>query len=439
MKKKTEIKKQKLISYFKDYMEKSTTGRGLFGCLSFEEEDDDSDKIIYANIQMNGYKFIIEYGLVGDILVNLEHYIQYQNDDSLFDISDIFTLFDIDDFKSYTFLENTENGMVDSAIDTLLDMMQKYDYDIRKAGESDNFKKLVDTKKEDAWKLESDKTKIRDAMHLGSAHTRYRRNPTEKNKQRYIKELENFESKGRLASEDKRLLDKLRSGQNIVIEQEQEDFDHRYRVANMIIIAIASVAIFIVCFAVYGILWYTRSKLGLLIVEPASVLAIIISAVAFSLGFDWGIAPRIAKKIVEKNGVKISKNIDQDIFRSKGQRFFAYHIAPIVLPIFGVITFIMGAPSTIMTDNAFVDYTFGTKNETPYSQLEIYSVEGQSVDDKFEKYDYPYYCFVEESGAVHEFGPVKKNDDIARASEIFEKNNITPTPIKTTDLLYDFE
>lgn len=440
MKKKKDNKKEKLITYFKEYMEKATASRGLASYLSFEEEDNDGDKIIYANIDMNGYSFIIEYGLVGDTFINLEHYIKYKNDETLFDIAEIFALFDIDDFKSYSFLENTENGMVDKAIDTLLDMVQKYDFDIRKAGEGSNFKKLADTKQKDSWMQDSEKVRIRDAMRLGTAHTNYRRKPNEKNKQKYIKELENFENKGRLAAEDKRILDKLKAGKDIKFELEQDDIDHDYGIKFVIIASIFTAISFAICFGVFGVLYYLRSKEGLLVINTSSYLAIAISAIAFSIGFDWGVAPRLARKLVEKKGHKVSKNVDDTVLTNKLQKFIAYYIAPVFMPLVGAIIFIMGAPSLIMSDTSIIDYSFVTKNEVPYSQMHVYSVKGETDDEeKFEKYDYPYYAFVDENEAVYEFGPIKNPKAQTKVNEIFDKNNITPTSIKTTDQFYNFD
>lgn len=441
MKKKKENKKQKLITYFKDYVYKAASARGLVGYLTFEEKNEDDDKIVYANIQMNGYTFIMEYGVMGDTFVNMEHYIKLSNCEELFDIKDIFALFDIDDFKNYSFLENTDNAMVDKAVYVLLDMLQKYDFDIKKAGESQNLKKLLEmTQQTGDWENESDRKKIKDAMRLGTAFSNYKRKPTEKNKQKYIAALETFERKGRLAPSDKRELNKLRAGEDIHYELDQDDIDHEYGIKFVILASIFTVICFAICFGVFGVLYYLRSKEGLLVINPSSYIAIAISAVVFSVGFDWGLAPRIAKKMVEKKGFKVSKNVDSTVLTNKLQKFIAYYIAPVFMPFIGVIIFVMGAPSLIISDNSVIDYSFVTRNEMSYSQVQVYAVEGETNDDdKFEKYDYPYYAFVDKNEAVYEFGPIKKAEEQKQIEEIFENNNIIPTTVKTTDQFYNFD
>lgn len=67
---------------------------------------------------------------------------EYEINGENFLIYDIFNLFDISDFEQYYFSDLSTEAETGEAVRSLLDVAVKYDYDVKKATQEENFEKL---------------------------------------------------------------------------------------------------------------------------------------------------------------------------------------------------------------------------------------------------------------------------------------------------------
>ena len=139
MKKKENKKKINLVDqangYFDDYLKprvKSYKAQHI--------ANEDENEYVEAVVEYDGYNAHFRIDITLDCADSLILYFSYPNCEMEFSIDDLFNTLEINDFNEYSFDFGEEDSCknVGQAFDDAFEFLNKYDYDIRKAGESAN-------------------------------------------------------------------------------------------------------------------------------------------------------------------------------------------------------------------------------------------------------------------------------------------------------------
>ena len=229
MKKNKKDKKIKIDDISKDIIAAlkkeidSDAATGAYGTfLGYEEEHTKYFYKLSAVFDRGSYKVKITYTpnvLLFSNIIDLEYEINGEN----FLIYDIFNLFDISDFEQYYFSDLSTEAETGEAVRSLLDVAVKYDYDVKKAAQEENFERLkqnrdTDIKNgfNDGMTDEEIESEVKDCIEmLGVVPNHpvcsYALDTTDSAK--LLKKLEKQDKKGKIETlYEKRLLEYLRGG-----------------------------------------------------------------------------------------------------------------------------------------------------------------------------------------------------------------------------------
>lgn len=437
--KESDQKNRVLINHFKDSVKRIAINNGIGNTVEFNELKEKDETVVSAFLIMENYKAVLEYTIAEDVYSYIDNGIVYpEKGDSQFNIVDIFTLFDIEDFDSYFYSDVTNKTKIDESVDVLIEMFLKYDYEIKKANESNNYKRLKKVSQDREKAENHEEVSIRDKIKLSNTFDKYRRNPSEKTRQKLIAELEKAERKGYLAPENKRDLKKLKAGEDVKYKIEQRDIDYEFSKQWRTLVCIVNLIIFALCFCVIFITFVIRSKNGFTIFNKDYLFAGFISGLSLSIGFDFGFSHKIIRKRFEKQGKKASEDTSDFEYKGKIDKLKSKIIIPILFPIVGMFILIFGMSVTVLTDNGLTEYNVFSTTEYSFSQLDTYKILGtENKNGSYSEYKYPYYYFVDSDGIVYSIGPVAQDGDNEKIEEIFSKNNIVPTVLRSDNILFE--
>lgn len=211
-----------IIAAFKKEID-SDSATGAYGTfLGYEEEHTKYFYKLSAVFDRGSYKAKITYTpnvLIFGSLVDLEYEINGEN----FLIYDIFNLFDISDFEQYYFSDLSTEAETGEAVRSLLDVAVKYDYDVKKAAQEENFERLKQNRDTDIKNGFNDdmtdeeiESEVKDFIEMFGVVPNhpvcsYALDATDSAK--LLKKLEKQDKKGKIETlYEKRLLEYLRGG-----------------------------------------------------------------------------------------------------------------------------------------------------------------------------------------------------------------------------------
>lgn len=403
------------IERFKVHAQKAAAykrfGRKLKITETQGEEEDET--VVTVRAQMDGYDAFIEVVFLDGLGADVGQYIVYPNSDMKFNLSNILMALEVDDFNDYRYIcDVIEDDEINEATDRLMDVLSEYDYFIKKAGEGDNLKRLTEIKQADEFVESREDGSLKDLIRLGKAASKYEKKPNGKTRMKYIAALEKHEREFGLHTKDKRILEKLKSGEDIEFEKDigesvEDEYSHRKFVVCFVICLIMSA----VCLAALFIVYAVRSRQGIMAFQGFTIMFELLGGPAFGYFLHAAVGRPIIKRSFEKQGKEIKEKYDTDPKESKFNKVLAKYIVPAILGAMGAFLILggIGMHESVLTENSVIGYSIlGERTEFALSQTKVYQPLGQTGKwGNFEKYHAPTYLFIDENGNTYWFGSVK--------------------------------
>lgn len=365
--------------------------------------------------------------------VSYEFGFKYNNNDQAFDLYDVLNALDINDFSdySYTAVQNDINDIKNN-ISKMLDAINKFSYDIEKAGESPYLERMIEYAKHDNELMDSNKITIKMILRASRLQSKMQRDKTEKSKNAFLKEMKARDKKGLLTTYDKRFVEYIEQGYAIPDNESSSDLETVYTSAA------------IKCYGICGAIGFAIAFLILL----ANIVYVSINGVAFYSGMDciftafegfllsYVISIIFGTKIINmltKNQYvdkmkEFRKNRNND--DSKVRQFAGKYIFPVLAVVTVIGVGLVICSKTYITDNAVVEHELFSDTSYYFSDMTVYQNEGFTDDDgEYCEYKYPSYVF-EVKDYCGEISTTKNKGKQERINKIFEKNGIKPILIR---------
>lgn len=437
--KKSNLQKEN-IEFIKEYLQEQVVARRLADFVSFIEQQDEDIKTEFnlkGSFDCGGYNSLIVYDIMDDISASFDMEFTYKNCEHSFSIADIFNLFDIQDFKEYVHTECFDQISIKAAIDSMLDVIEKYHYDLKKAGESDNLKRLCDMVEADEKIAESNSRKLKDILRYAKLQENLIKTKSDKARAKLIKELEKYESKGTLITYEKRYLAYLKAGYEIEKDVDvTSNFDKIYRkyslTAYFVIFLVSAVAVLLVYFISNAIAFDN----GIVYTSKSYYVFLVLSAVTLWYAISGLVGKKIIVKLCpaevkEYAGIKFESNYDDNKIRRFGQKI----LGPICsIFVFLILISLATSNAAFCDDYIKIHYTVGMNDIIQYKDATIYKIE-QYYDDNEEKYlDYenPYYE-IGYADNCYPIGEIKNKEFAEKLIELFDAHNLNVESVQNEE------
>ncbi|MCM1114218.1 MAG: hypothetical protein NC397_01830 [Clostridium sp.] len=430
------------FDFVKKYLREQVAARRIADFVSFEEKKDeetDTGYTLNSMVDCGGYKALLIYDAMDSKLVDVTFEIVYENCEHHFSIDDIFNLFDVMDFKAYCYFDCFDQASVKRAVDNILDVIQKYHYELKKAGEADNLKRLCEMFEEDQKIADSASVKLRDILREVKLRERLTKTKSDKDRAKLIKELEKREKKGLLITADKRYLAYLRAGYEIEADVDVTDRYEKlywkysrtvYGVIFLISIALTLAVYLINHMLVFkGCMVYTPTYTYIFLAVSAVFLWYTVSAF-FARKIIVKLCPEEAKEYVK---IKIENNYDENKIKRFGQK-----TAGPVCGMFAFLIFIAFAVSNIgfSDDCVIVNHSLGLSEAVEYEAVTVYRVEQyyDSDSEQYTDYEHPYYELIYGDSCVP-VGKIKDAEFNSKLLALLEAHDVNIASVQNEDAL----
>lgn len=420
---------KQVVALFKSTVEEYAAS-GVYGTFcGFNEDTTKSDYRISAELDGGRYKAFVTYSPTVLLENHFFDVVFKFGTDREYTIYDVFNLFDIDDFTQYyTPLEIADEKAVKSCIFNLLELIKKYDYDLKKVSEPVNMQRLEENRQQDL-KLSYGKSyspeEEPDIFDIDITHPYFSGISDAKDSAKILKKLEKADSKGKLGTiYEKRLLEYLRKGNKYenTAAIEKSKTDKSYLVKTILF----DVILFL-CSAVVSalIIWAIRSAVFAGAFVPQGRLIILGSVeIPFSLEqllggafasvilsvFMHNLFGKKLFKMIFPNDEKLHSRFNAETDISKGkttfQKIFSV-VWDIVLVLVCVAVFIFAGTSDIGFYDDYAKYVGSGEPllvSVKYDDAVLYTVDGEyDDDDNFKKYENG-YAISDKSGNYYLIG-----------------------------------
>ena len=433
------------IERFKAHTQESATYKRFGQKLNITEAEakveEEDETVVTVRAQMDGYDVVIEAAFFDDLEAEVGQYIVYPHSDMKFSLSNILMALEVDDFNDYRYIcEVDDEDDANKAADKLMDALLKYDYYIRKAGEEDNLKLLTEIKQADELvESRDDIGDFTDRIRLKTAASIYKEKPNEKTRKKYIAALERHERKFGLHTKEKRILEKLKSGETVEFEKSigksvKDEYSRQKFVVCFVICLIMSA----VCLAALFIVYAVRSRNGIILFDGFGILPEVLGGTMLGCLLYAVVGRPMIKRNFEKQGKEIKEKYDKKPKRFKFLSVLSDYVMYVITLALSLLFILAGMLTTVMTENSVVEYSlFGNKIECALSQTKAYQTLGHiNENDEFEEYNAPNYIFIGENGHTYWFGPVRNKKKQKEVERIFSQNGIEPSVVKTDEEVF---
>lgn len=428
-KKNSENDKEKLTP-IKEYFEQQAVLKGFSDNVSCEYVSDDEEgcECFECTSDFNGYTFNIKFQMLISS-INIEFSFLYPGSDVKFSLDDVFNVLDINDFNEYFFdADSKDKQSQEKAVDDVLFLIDKYDYDIRKAGEDAYFSRMLDMHNEDEALFNSDKVKIRDILKLSSLEVKLRKSKSEKAKNAYIKFVEKQEQKAGAENKTRRFVQYLKSGYDVPDSQENYENTLKYDKSALLCYVLCDVMGLIVAFAVFFADYTAVSQKGIIITGFVDYLFMAVSGLCLgyilSRIFGTKIILALTKEENRDSALKSRKKRfdDLDFF----EKIFSKYIAPFFAAVVMVFCVLIACSKVCITDNTVINHDLLGDTEYKFEDVNVYLSKGHWEDDEYLEYDYPCYVFDAGNGTTVETGEIRDEKNQKAIEDILNKNGIKP-------------
>ena len=426
---------KELTDFFNEYCESQLLLRGVAKSVShFDETDELNIRTYYCAFDGDGYSCHI--CLTDDGFIC--HELSWDGSDYEHDISEVFLLFDIDDFKDYSYDNCIVESRIKSAVDETVGMLFTYAPDIKRAGEGDNYDKLLTGLNNSP----SNKgPSLRRVLKNGRLHDKMVKTRSDKDREKYIADLELWEQKGWLSDYGKRELKRLKQG---FIDEEYDssnDWEKVYTRFFFLAVFVFALISFAVCF---GIQWLSRAVFlndGLFIfgnmargcTAATAVILTIILSYLFASPFTVRFVP---EQFSEFEG-EFKKKADEEFHKGKIEKILVRAALVLAAVIALPLLMSMGTANYAFFDDHFDSHFFFSNTSVAYSDCRVYLVQGEyDKYDEFEEYRYPYYYIEYDADGetyTEDIGLIKNAEKQQQLKSIFDNNNISIKTLKNIE------
>ena len=425
--------KEELISFFNEYCESQLLLRGVAKNVTHYCEGDASDKVSYCAFEGDGFFcriYITDEGFIS-------HELSWDEVDFEHDISEVFVLFDIDDFRDYSYDNCVVESRIKAAVDDTVGMLFKYLRDIKRVSEGDNYINLVTASNESD---DGNNPSLLEYLRSEKLHNKMLKTRSDKDREKYIASLEKWQRKGWLSEYGKRNLKRLKQG--IIDEKydDSEDWKKKYAKYFLLSVMILAAVCFGLCFALQFLSRLIFLSGGVVIYSDWAFMCTFFSGLVLSLVIIFIFSDRLTVKLVPENLRQYSdaynEMVEDERYKSKGDKIFT-RIAIVFVAVFALpLLMTLGTANYSFKSDSYDEHFFFANTNVKYSDCTVYLVEGEYDDDEYEKYDYPYYYIEHQSEGeklVSDIGLVKNEKQQEQLKEIFDKNNVEIKKIKSVD------
>lgn len=418
------------LTHIKEYFEQQVILKGICDNVVSEYVSDDGEgcECFDCTADCKGYTLHIKFQMLISS-INIEFNFSYSGNDIKFSLDDVLNVLDINDFNEYFFDADAENERSqEEAIDDVLSLIDKYDYDIRKAGEDTYFPRMCDMHNEDEALFNSDKVKIRDILKLSSLEVKLRKSKSEKDKNAYIKFVEKQEQKVGIENKTKRFVEYLKLGYDVPDSQEVYENTLKYDKTALLCYVICDVIGLIVAFAIFIADHTAISQKGIITVGFIEYLFTAVSGLCFGYVLSRIFGTKIILVLTPSenrdSALKSRKNRfdDLDFF----EKIFAKYIAPVLAAVVMIFCTLLACSGVCVTDNSVIDHNLIGDTEYKYEDVTVYLSKGYWEDDEYYEYDYPCYVFDAGNEITVETGEIRKEEHQKAIKNVLNKNGIKP-------------
>lgn len=434
----------------------------------YEQVHNKEQYTLYAVFACSGYKFKIIYK--SSVGITEENYI-----DCVYDINgrevtiyDIFNLFNINDFTQYYYKECIGEQSIINAVDKVLDLTEKYDYDLKKACEDTYFVTLctnmdLDHRKTynitDEDEQDEDDDDSIDVLGLKLTHPFFSEVPGPKTAEKKLKKLEKLEKKDKIDTiYEKRFLEYLRNGNTYVDENASAEKKSNSTVLKLDVITTAICLILGLAMSVLIVLgfktaffaggYFSDALVKIPVINVSLSLFDLADIVWTSIFFGATCRKIVGKLIFAKlcvgNSSLVAKYNHQNDEYTRKKRKKSKLPGAIICFIIGFVgCFIAGADGVGFYDDGvkFAPADSLIPIYVSYNDLEIYSVEMIYDDeDNLVKAEND-YAICDNNGNAYDLYEIEENGELEKMLyDIVEKYNKEIKSVKNfDDLLPDYD
>lgn len=438
MKKKTEKVTKNKINYepFREYLEKQVIYNHLADGISSEivsENEEDENDIIFR-FDCGGYTVKIT---CNDLInIDIEYSFKYPNCDTEFTLEDVFNVLDIHDFNEYFyFAKSDDEEDQKKTIDDLLNVIKKYDYDIRKAGKKEYLEDMEKMHQADEALYNSDALKFRTIFRMSRLKSKMQSKKDEKSKRAFLKEMQKLESKNLLNTYDKRYKSYIEQGYPIPDNYDSEDNEDyigysKKALLNYIICIACGV---ILSFAIFFIDRSIISSKGIYVSERITYISALVAGgfIGYLINRIFGtkiitaLSPEDQKEYVKKER---SERYDANNIIS---RFWSKYIVFIGSVIAAPLILIVACSGVCFNNDAIIDHSLIINSKVSYNEAEVYLVKGWFDDDNnYIEYEAPCYRIKYDETSETETGEIHNKNDAEKIEQLLKANNVKVTETK---------
>lgn len=454
---KIEDNTKEFIAEFKATVEAAASS-GTYGTfLGYDEKHTKSCYKLSAVFDRGSYKF--RFVTVPNVLF-CENFVdlEYEINGETFSIYDIFNLFDVNDFEQYYFYDVSTKAEIESSMKMLFDAVAKYDFDVKKAAQSEYFDKLKQNRDSDLKsgfknktdeEIENDIEEFTEVFGIAPSHPMFSAASDATDSEKLLKSLEKADKKGKIETiYEKRLLEYLRNGNKFVNQgkENRKAFDKAYTKGSFL-----SDFICIVCGAVFAVLLalvlrsivYSGADLptySLAVTDlkthfsKEGVFGAAFSLIMFACAFSKLFGKKVLAKIMPDDEKAIQRYETENGGSYGKKRKKSENI--IIIVIFIVLALCGSMFSATSLVGFYDDGAKFSTTDSPlpekvsYDDMQIYSVEYPD-DEEGEKYENA-YAISDGKGGYYELGELTPGGELEkRILSIAEKYNKQIETVKT--------
>jgi hypothetical protein len=429
-KKKSENDLEKL-NYIRDYLERRASAKGIDSEVN-TFADDEGDKYLLFRFACNGYTANLK--LMESISsIDIELGFTYPNSNTLFCIDDVFNVLDINDFKDYFFDADIEDEQSQAkAIDDVLYLLDKYDYDIRKAGGEIYFTRMQNMHDEDQLLYNSNDVKIRNILKLTMLERKMRKSKSDKDKNAYIKFAQKQKDTVGIDNKTKRYVAYLNAGYAIPdCEEYEDDNEVKYDKRAIGCYILCDIMGVLIAFGIFAINRAVISQKGVLITFGAfEYICALVSGIALGYILSKIFGTKIILALTNQNDKESIKKCRKNRFDDLSliDKIFSKYVLPVLSTALFALTIMLSCSAICITDSSIIDHTIVGNNEYAITDTVVYQCEGYyDDDDKFIKYEYPDYLFyTADDDYFIETGEVTDEKAQEKLESVFKKYGVEP-------------
>lgn len=459
---KIDADERRMVDAFRSCVEtEAATGR--YACyVNFEEVHNDEGYQLNAILDYGKFKARLFYNpsyFLTDMLdVKFDLESQF-----LYSIYDIFNLFDISDFEQYYYSDIQFEENLKKDVHSILEMINKYSYDIEKASDPANlitlnsnvendYKRVYSKDKEESWR-----EGIHNPFDLDINHPYFSEVSSATDSVKLLKKLKKLHAKDKLTTlYEKRLLNYLEQGNRVVNESVAEDkkLDNSYSKLVIFIDLAITAVIAIIVGLIMGYGKYVGFEgayipkqyfeIGNLSI-PYDIFIYLIAVIVISFGFASLLIKPIYKRITKSDEAMMQKFVKAQ--KDNGDDKLLNKIIKVVAAIAAIIIGFSIAIVSSMSNIGFYDDYIKFNDDASSEIVEISNKDVQFIkvlgeydeDDEYVAYeDSCTYIVTDSVNHYYELYSIEPNGETEkRIKNIISAYGKEVKEIKTRDVFID--